>query len=381
MRSLRLTIIIIVLLLGAGCQVQELTDSVIVAGIGMDLEDEQIRVSLQLADPTASGQGAAATGPAFRVVSETGRSFTESVRKIMLSFPRHPILSQANIMILGEELVRNDLAWIADVSLRNPDIRKNAVVVVARNATPEDILNTEVLLEPLSAAAIPKLLEIQESQVGIYQPVTYAQFLEKLSRSGVEPSVPQVSLYNTINGKAIRLDGTAVFKGRKMVGHLNAEESRGLRLISPGRTQGGLINIPAPSGGQGKVGIEMTRSQTIVEPVDIDGRIIIRIKFIGEGNYYEQTSADDILRLDNIANLEALTEHRIKIDIEACVKQAQTLESDIFGWGTMVYARDPDLWARVGDNWDQIFPGLKTDLSVDFSIRRTYLTRKSLVYK
>ncbi len=381
MRTLRLTVImIIVILAGAGCQTQELNESAIVAGIGMDLEDEQIRVSLQLASPTAVGQAAGSDGPAFEVISEKGRSFTESIRKIMLSFPRNPLLSQAELVILGEELAGTDLAWIGDVSLRNPDIRKNTTVVVARNATPEEILNTEVPLESLSAAAIPKMLEIQENLVGIYQPVTFNQFLNNLSQTGVEAVAPQVSLFNSINGKAIQLDGTSVFKGRKMVGHLNARESRGFRFINPGRIEGGLINIPAPSG-SGRVGIELTRSQTKVEPLIANGQITIRINYIGEGNYYEQTSTEDILKLENIPILENLTEQEIKSDIQACINQAQKLESDILGWGNMVNGKDPDLWAKIQDDWDQMFPQVQTEIIVKFNIRRTYLADQSLVYQ
>ncbi len=378
----RIIIIIILLATAAGCQVQELNNSAVVSGMGVELDNEQqIRLSLQMASPTVPGQSSGDSEPAFKVVSETGRSFTESLKKMVLSFPRDPILSQSNLLILGENLASTDLAWIADVSLRNPEIRKSAGVVVARDASPEDILNTEVLLESLSAVAINKLLENQETQVGIYQEVTYDQFLNNLAEPGVEPAAPQVSLFDSLNGKAIKLNGTAVFKGRKMVGELNARESRGFRLINPGRIQGGLIHIPSPFGNQGTVGIEMIRSQTKVEPTISDGQIVMKIEFAGEGNYYEQTSSEDILKLDNIPILEKLTENRIKSDMQACVKQAQKLNSDILGWGTMVNAKNPDLWNEISDKWDQLFPGVQTDIRVDFSIRRTYLTSSSLIYK
>ncbi len=374
---LRIIILIIIVLIIPGCNVRELDDAAIVAGIGIELEDQQLKVSLQLAQPTLPGSSS--SGPGFKVASETGRSFTESLRKIMLSFPRSPILSQANLIILGEKLCSTDLALIADGSLRNPDIRKNADVVVVRAASPEDIFNTPVLMETLSASAIPKMIKNQEGLIGIYSSVTFGEFLGKLSAPGVEAVAPQVTIFNTINGKTIKLEGTAVFKGRKMVGYLNARESRGLRFLTPGRMAGGIINIPAPFNSPGTVAVELSRSQSKIKPELVDGKIVMQIECIGEGNYYEQTSPADILTLENIPILENLVEQSIKADIMACISQAQKLDSDILGWGTMINGKDPDLWKQVENNWDKIFSGVNAQITVKFNIRRAYLTDKSLL--
>ncbi len=382
MKLLRIIGLIIIVLAGSGCSAaRELNDAAIVAGIGMELEDQQLKVSLQLAQPALSGQSSSSSGPPFKVVSETGRSFNESLKKIGLSFPREPLLSQANLIILGEKLSKTDLALVADASLRNPSIRKNSVVAVARAASPEDIFNTEVLMESLSASAIPKMLKNQESQIGIYKSVTYDEFLNKLSTPGIEAVAPQVTLFDSLNGKTVKLEGTAVFKGRRMVGSLNSRESRGFRFITPGRMAGGIINIPAPFDDPGMVAMELTRSQTIVKPELQDGKIVMKIEYVGEGNYYEQTSSADILSLENIPVLETLTEQAIKADIKACISKSQKLGSDIFGWGNMVNSWDPDLWKQAENDWDKIFPGINAEITVKFDIRRSYLTDRSMVLK
>ncbi len=382
MKLLRIiSLIIIIVMAGSGCSALELNDAAIVAGIGMELEDQQLRVSLQLAQPVLPGQSSSLSAPPFKVVSETGRSFNESLKKIGLSFPREPLLSQANLIILGEKLSQTDLALVADASIRSPNIRKNSVIAVARAASPEEIFNTEVLMESLSATAIPKMLKNQESQIGIYKSVTYDEFLNKLSTPGIEAVAPQVTLFNSSNGKTIKLDGTAVFKGRRMVGYLNSRESRGFRFITPGRIAGGIINIPAPFDDPGMVAIELTRSQTIVKPELQDGKIVMKIEYVGEGNYYEQTSAADIFKLENIPALETLTEQAVKGDIMACISKSQKLGSDIFGWGKLVSSWDPDLWKQAENNWDKIFPGINAEINVKFDIRRSYLTDKSLVLK
>jgi Ger(x)C family germination protein len=369
-----------VLFIIGGCQTQELNESGVVAGLGIDLEEEELQVSMQMARPALPGQSSGSE-PAFEVVSAKGRSLSEGLRKITLLFPRNPLVAQANLLVIGEELAKTDLALIADSILRNPSIRKNAVVVVAREVSPKDVLNTQVAMESLSATAIPRMLRNQERQMGIYQEVSLEEFLNKLARPGVDPTAPAVTLIDSINGKAIRLEGTAVFKGREMAGYLDSRESRGLRFLNPGRIQGGLINIPAPFEGPGRVGIEIIRSQTKVEAANTDGQIVMRITYIGEGNYYEQTGEADILRLENIPVLESICAEQIKSDMQACIKQAQKLKSDIFGWGNIVYSQHPAVWAELGPDWEEIFPGVKTEIKVEFELRRTYVTDQSLHYQ
>ncbi len=364
-----------------GCQAQELNHSAVVTGLGVELEEEEeLRVSMQMARPNVAGQ-ASESEPAFEVVSAKGRSLSEGFRKINLLFPRNPLVSQANLMILGEKLAQTDLAWVADALLRNPDIRMNALMVVAREVSPEDIFNTQMPMESLSAVAIPKLLRNQERQVGIYQEVTLENFLNNLAQPGIEPTAPAVTCFDSINGKAIQLDGTAVFKGRKMVGYLDDYESRGLRFLNPGRLQGGLFSMPAPFGSPGRVGIEILRSNTQVEATNTEGQVVMRINYVGEGNYYEQTSQENILRLENIPVLESLCQEQIKNDMRACILKAQKLQSDVFGWGNMVHSQLPGLWTEISSDWEEIFPGVKTEIEVDFRLRRTYIIDQSLPYQ
>jgi Ger(x)C family germination protein len=376
----KLLIIILWIFTLGGCQIQELNHSAVVAGLGVNWEEEQLRVSMQMARPALAGQSSD-SGPVFDVVSAQGRSLSEGIRKINLLFPRNPLVSQARLLVIGEQLAGKDLALITDACLRSPDIRKNLSVVVARESSPEDVLNTQMAMEPLSALAIPRMLRNQESQLGIYQEVTLEEFLNKLARPGIDPFAPAVSVFDSINGKAIRLDGTAIFNGRKMAGYLDRDESRGLRFLNPGRIQGGLINIPAPSPAQGRVGIEIIRSQTKVEVTHSDGQIVMRIKYVGEGNYYEQTGEADILRLENIPLLESICAGQIKKDMQACIKKAQNLNCDIFGWGTLLNSQYPELWQEISSDWDEIFPGVKAEIEAEFQLRRTYVTDQSLHYQ
>lgn len=364
-----------------GCQVLELNESAIATGIGVNYENNNIVASVQLAQPAQPSGGSSSEGRKFIVVSENGSNMNEALYKINLSFPRKLLLSQSNVVILGEELARKDLSLFADVGFRNPDIRKNSMVFIARDALPEEILGTEVPLEPNSALAIPRIMTTQEKMLGLYSPVTLEDFFYALSNPGIEAVVPQLRIDNGLNGRLVTIDGTAVFKGRKMVGSLNPRESKGLRWLKPGMVAGGFETLYHPLDTDSVIAMEITRSQAKIKPQINNGQVTVQINIKAEGNFYEQVNSGDLLNLKNIPLLEELTSQEIKKDILACVNKAQRLNSDILGWGNMLEDKAPGLWQGLKNNWDQAFPNIKADVKVDYQMRRTYLTTESFHFE
>ncbi|HOL16241.1 MAG TPA: Ger(x)C family spore germination C-terminal domain-containing protein, partial [Bacillota bacterium] len=65
--------------------------------------------------------------------------------------------------------------------------------------------------------------------------------------------------------------------------------------------------------------------------------------------------------------------------IEDILSRAQELKSDIFGFGNLIYRKNPRLWEKIGPRWDEeIFPRLKIDLKVNFVILRAGLIKDPL---
>lgn len=63
------------------------------------------------------------------------------------------------------------------------------------------------------------------------------------------------------------------------------------------------------------------------------------------------------------------------------IRKAQSLNSDIFGWGYSVYRSDPATWKAIEKDWDQRFPEIPYELNVEFDLRRSYLTDRSFVFR
>jgi spore germination protein KC len=377
-RSLILLMLTAFLLLG-GCQSRDINLTVAILGLGVDLEKDNIKFSAQVAKPIPPEK--AGEQQAFTVVSGSGVTGTEAARNISLSVPRLALWSQASVVFLGESLVRKDLALISDLLARNTDVRKSARVFICKDATPEEIMQAETPLDPYSASAMNNLLSTQERQLGIYLPVRLGDFIYALTTPGVEPLVPQLTLEKQGDKTVPALKGTAVFKGQRMVGSLNENESIGYRWMYPKIRSGGLIIIPSPIDRKGKVTLELIRSSPQIEAKISGNDIRMQIKIEAEGNFYEQNFTGPVLTPENIKKMENLANQEISHQCYECIRKAQALNSDVFGWGRIIESSYPQAWKQLEPNWDEVFPKITADITVEFAIRRTYLTDRSFVFR
>lgn len=358
----------------SGCfKITEINDTVVAVGRGIDIEGQEILFSAQLALPEPE-EGASKEEPAI-VVTARGDSFALAARNIYYNTPRKPLWSMIDTIIIGENLARQDASLFADYLARNRNLRLNANLFLAYQCTPEDVFKVKVPLEKLSAVALNKMIDLQENQLGIYMPVKAKEFLFKAGTPGVEPVLPQIVIEKKNDKEVLKLDGTAVFYNKQMVGSLNEDESRGFRFLSPRRIHGGLMVVPSPLEGGLPVTVELTASLAKTQ-IKVEDQIKILIEIKAEGNFYEQNDTLEYLTPENIGKVELAVNQQIKKEVQACIDKAQALKSDIFGWGRDINLNEPQVWESVQNDWPQIFSETEAEISVDFKLRRGYLVER-----
>lgn len=383
MRSISTLFLIFLLIFSPGCGAKDVNDTSIPMGLGFDWEKEnEFKISAQLAKPVTSEEGSSDEEASFIVVSETGQTLTMAARNLLLTLPRVPLWTYASVVVLGENLVTQDAVFYADLLARNPTIRNNAMVVVTKDITPEAMFQIKTPLEPYSALGVTKILKNQEKQLGIYIPITIGDFIGKISTPGIELLIPIVTVIKNGDSETLKVEGTAVFAQRKMIGHLNEKESRGYRWLNAKPIQGGILSIPDPKDSKKLVGLEVIRSAAKVKPIiDKKGHITMNINIEAEGNFYEQQTTHELLNLEGFKAMDKLAAKEIEKEISLAIIRAQELNSDIFGWGQLVYNSYPQVWNKIESDWYDYFPNIKTNINVEFKLRRTYLTDESFKFR
>lgn len=378
--------LIFVFLLTTGCQAVNVDDTTVPIGFGFEWEDtDEFKVTAQLAKPRQAGEGSeseAADEKSFIVVSKTGETLSMASRNLSLILPRLPLWTFASLLVIGENLAARDAALYSDVLARVPRIRTNIMVVVCQDTSPEKLLQIETPLEPLSAIGITKIIEIQKEQLGIYVPITIGEFISKLATPGLDPVVPIARTAKTGDKEQIKIEGTAIFSGAKMVGSFNERESRGYRWTIPKVQQGGLITIPDPTDAGKIVVLELIRTEAKSKPfIDGKGNISVNISIKAEGNFYEQHSGHELINLKGFTAMEKLAAQEIEKEVALAIKRSQELNSDIFGWGQLIYNKHPQVWHEIEADWYDYYPFVNSNIEVTFELRRSYLTNKTFKFR
>lgn len=378
---------IILLLLGSalgGCYNRiEMDDTVSVTGFGLDVEGEQKVLSAQVASPSGKPQGGGSAKVESRVLTEKSTGYALAARQIMLRFPRTPIWSHSASLVIGSRVAQKDMTLMMDFIARNRFLRPNLMFFLAAGATPEEVMNVKTPPEESSMIGLVKMIEGEGARTAMYQPITLRDFRSKYTIPGVEPVIPQVEIQEVEGEKQLRFAGIAVFRGTHMVGSLDEKETKGMGWLSSKELRSGLFTVnlasefnSATARLEDIVTLEIIHSKASFTPhVSGDG-ILVEIKIESDGNFYEQATTDNLLTSENIARIESLAARVIEDHARACIYKAQSLQSDIFGWGLMISRQNPKAWENLKDNWPDNFSRIQVQFEVDYRIRRAYLTEQ-----
>lgn len=370
--------------------------------------DGRVRLTVQTINPKAiAGGGGGGGGGApggltrpFRNRSTEGSTIFDCIRLLSLETPRQIFFAHNQVILISEELARNrGIEELIDFFDRNPQIRRSNWVLISRS----DISSVLELPGEITVPASQRIAGIiREQRLSSYFPATQlGDFLESLESEGseaiaagiqVEPSESEVRdriardspggiRREMAIGDEIKVGGTAVFSGNKMVGWLDERESRGLLWVR-GKVKGGVITVPCTSGGGGggeekRFAMEILHSDAKIEPKLTDGELSITVKVNADTNIQEAECQEELDKPETIKTIEQALSGAIRGEVEAALAKAQhEYRSDVFGFGEAVHRKYPGLWKESKDNWKEIYPELPVYVEVEAKIARTGLISK-----
>lgn len=392
MKRKTLTLIISLALpffLASGCWNKvELDQRAIVAGFGLDKarEEGRLKVTVQVAKPGEIKAGAKSEGgapSAVTVFTGTGYTFFDGLRNLAMVTGKKLFLSEAKILVVGEELARDDIGKATDLYERDAEPSTRNYLLIAKGEA-EEVLETEMGLEKIWAYGIGNTVKAMSAH-GKAPAIEIADFLEAVESKTTAPVATAVQLVSKGEEKGeikaeedkarppkeIKVSGTAVFRNYKLTGWLDERETRGLLWVT-GKIKSGIIVVPAPGDDRRLVAFEIIRAKADIKPEMKDGNLTITVEVEEEGNLgEEQPDSVDVTVPGVLRELEKRKKEAIENEILAAVSRARELNADIFGFGEAVHRKYPGEWKQLEANWDEIYPTLEVNLAVDARIRRT----------
>ncbi|HBF38406.1 MAG TPA: hypothetical protein DDW50_13950, partial [Firmicutes bacterium] len=223
----------------SGCWDQiELDKRAIIMAVGIDKAEEagKITVTFQaiipgrLADPLGHSE----KGPAIRTVSVSGMTILEATKNYQKQTDAIPFFLQNRLLIIGEDLARQGIQPVMDYFIRNMQSHPRAWVLIAHGKA-ADIVKWKSEVNQIPANYIADLLYSSTRQAITtfaledihHLSLSLASRLPSPATSGIEIVQEQPK-----QPPEVRIFGTAVFKGDKLVGWLGLRETKGLLWLT-----------------------------------------------------------------------------------------------------------------------------------------------------
>lgn len=369
-----------------GCWNQkELTDLAFVMGVGVDKgkNGQKFATTFQIVIPgnVSMGTNGGGQGLPVAVYRAGGKNVTETARNVTKMVPRRLYYGHTNLLVISEKLAREGILDIFDVLDRNPEFRTTTEIVIAKNASAEELLTTITNIEKLPVQKITKSLHVTEAMLGESMTITIDDFLGSLVSKGKEPSVSGYTLVgkksarktaentsSTMPPAILKADGIAIFKGGKLVGWIEKEHARGV-LWATNKIKGTDISINWKKK-KNALSVIPLRAKTKVSASVIHGKPAIHISITEEAVIEEIDVPLNVNDPKMIQTIEKKVSSKIKSQVLGAINDAKKQKSDIFGFGEMIHRKDPEFWKKAQKNWDDRFGDLPVTVEVESYIRR-----------
>ncbi|HWI65869.1 MAG TPA: Ger(x)C family spore germination protein [Symbiobacteriaceae bacterium] len=380
-----LALILSVSLVVTGCwSRRELTEVSFAGILGVDWEEGKYMISLVISSPRRqSGEGGGSPSRRVWTVSQDGPSLDAALARMDQTLDRSLTLSHIRAIVFGEGMARRGIGPVMDFLLRSVEVRPTAWVSVTNG-------DAKTLL-----GARPRQDELSEGPLG-YQDaaqrrssLTMARRLTEvaniLQEEGVDLTLPMFRRGDQPGPQGqesqeeaplrgyeheefeVKFGGSGIFKGDKLVGWLNPDETRGHLWVKDRIMQGAIIaQCPTPKPDQ-RIVFRLRHGEgelkTRVENGQVKGSI--EVKVVADVN--EISCEEPVLTDGNTEKLEQALDARMRKTIGQAVAAMKRERSDFLGFGQALYRKQPAAFTSREKQWDEILTQLP--VTVDVSVR------------
>lgn len=387
-------LLMILTLLLSGCwSKRELNELAIVAALGIDKVDNEFEITVQVVDPgeISSKQPTSGRSPVITYHSK-GKTVFEAIRKMTTETARKLYFAHLQIVVLGDELAKEGMAEPLDLVSRDHEFRNDFDVIVAHDATADEVLNVLTPIEKVPANKLLNSLKTSEKTWGTTQSIKIDELINILNNKETSVVMSAIEIHgdksagkdpsNVRKSKSsvvLKYAGLGVFKEDKFIGVLSEEDSRSLGFLKD-KIDSTIEILACPK--EGTVSTEITHSKTKIKGKFENGAPKINVFIDVSQNVGEVECTIDLTKQKSIHYINKKTEELIKKRIEETIKTVQqNYRVDIFGFGSELHRTNPKEWKKIKKDWLTIFQEVPVKVEVHVNTQGLGTMENSLVKK
>lgn len=392
--------LILLLLSTTGCWSRREPESYAwVSWIGLDtLGGEKIQFNIAFVPPLSPiPTGASPPEKLLLTASETGDGIFDAVRNINSHVPVRIFWNFLQATFISEDMARSGVEQYLDSQFRSFRVRKNAWVFITKGST-ERLFKIEPQIEKNPSKLIDSLVKAGQAFQGKSRAIRFKDFQHELADPGFDPVVGVIGIWDPEEKEVLApgakvskkselvLDGSAVFRGDKLVGWLSPEDSQTYNLAM-GELKSSSQIIPHPDNPQNQAVIETIKSSRKLKAQIVDGQVKANLSIKIKGNLINQwfnvpgrtnENAKEDAKEDPelYRKLGELLEQKLKSDLERLLEKAQTeFNADILGIGDYIRNRYPKDWEQIQSDWYDYYKKAEITVEVNVNVTSTNIMR------
>ena len=366
----KILILLLPLFLATGCyNYQELNKLGIITATEIDKINDEFVITVQIVNPKKQTDASSSNQPAFITYSSTGRTVHEAYRNLIQKTSRKIYGTHMQILIVKENLARNDLKSILDFYFRNIEIRKEFYVLVDTTKS-EDLPENKSLLDiltpltNLSSQNIVDTLLSDNKYISVSNLVTFNELMDSYLDEHKEILLPTIRVSGDIDygdekenlGKTnsttdIEIGNMAIFKDNKMIGILSKDESITSNLIN-NTSKEILMNFKCDNE-------KYASAKVIIRKTDVkinEKEYSVDIKIKGNADLTEYSCSDDLDSTKVVSEINnKLNMHFVNTMKDNIRSINELYNSDIYGFRDMVYKKKLSFYNTIKDDYYKNF--------------------------
>lgn len=368
----KMIFIIPIIFLLTGCyNYREINELAIVSGVSISKVGDEIELTTEVINPKKEQDASSGEEPEFIIYTSRAKSVQEAIRKMIKESPRKMYGAHIEILVIDEGIAREYLMDILDFFARDPEIRSEFKVLVGKS---DDVLKITTPLEKISSENIQNSLENNNKYLGFANVVTYHELISNVLNPNIELVLPVLSMKGNVNSGEDKenitdtlvnatpiIDGMAIFQNNKLKGYLNEEEALTYNIL-----RNSAKNFFVRTSGHDNEYIvhEIIRLSSKME---FDrNKNEMKITLTGKSAISEVNEKIDLENLEEVSKLEKKLNQELKKIVERSILSIQKeYNSDIFGFGDVIYKSYPKYFQKIKDEFKKDgFQNLKVNVSV-----------------
>lgn len=361
---------------------RELDEMALVSGLAIDNHPEGYEITVQIMLPRVAASEQAASSLAIRNFSEHGESVFQTIRRLIRSLSRKAFFSHCQVIIVHEDVAREKLFEAMDFFFRDPELRSDAVFLIAKDVKAKDVLSVLTVMDPVSGVSFNKILQAMQKYFQANRDMNFHDVVADILADGIDAAVRGVTVKGDLEkGKKyediqesepvayIVIEDLAILKEGKLIGWLNEDDIKGYNNLL-GKIQNAIITVPCSD--TNFYNLETRKIKTKYKVIEEDGKVKVKVKInvtatLGEiGCNIDITDDKEIKRLQKIFEEEFVTNAYRTLE-----KLQKEYKTDIVGFGEEIHRQKPKLWKNLKDDWNKHFETLEVDITSNVKIDKT----------